>query len=67
MLMGSDMFYTDVAEVAAAVNARKPGLASTVRFGGLQLTACNWHPSLADDPRLADLLAPAVKQAAGWK
>jgi hypothetical protein len=61
------MFFADVEQVAAEVNARTPALATTVKFGGLELTACNWHPSLADDRKLADLLAPAVKRAAGWK
>lgn len=67
VLMGSDMFFADVGQVAAEVNARKAGLAAPLEFGGLELTACNWHPSLADDRKLADLLAPAVKQAGGWK
>jgi hypothetical protein len=38
-----------------------------LEFGGLELTACDWHPSLADDRKLADMLIPAVENVAGWK
>lgn len=67
VLMGSDMFFADVGQVAAEANARAPGLATPVKFGGLELTACNWHPSVRDDRTLAGLLAPLLKQVAGWK
>lgn len=67
VLMGSDMFFADVGQVAVAVNARAPGLATPVKFGGLELTACNWHPSVRDDRTLAASLAPVVKQVSGWK
>jgi lysophospholipase L1-like esterase len=67
VLMGSDTFFGEVQQVAADVNRISPGLATPLEFGGLELTACDWHPSLADDRKLADLLAPVVMQAAGWK
>ena len=67
VLMGSDLFFADVRQVAAEVNAHTAGLVTTMKFGGLELTACNWHPSVRDDRTLADQLAPVVKQAAGWK
>jgi lysophospholipase L1-like esterase len=67
VLMGSGQFSGDVQKVASAVNAALPGLVTTLEFGNLELTACNWHPSLADDRKLANTLAPLVRQAAGWK
>jgi lysophospholipase L1-like esterase len=67
VLMASDQFFDDVERVAVAVNTTSPGLATTLKFGNLELTACNWHPSLADDRKLANMLAPLVQQAAGWK
>ena len=67
VLMGSDAFFGDVTQVAADVNKSSPTLATTLQFGGLELTACDWHPSLADDRKLANQLAPIVRQVAGWK
>jgi lysophospholipase L1-like esterase len=67
VLMGSDLFFRDVEKVAAEVNEGSAGLVQTLEFGGLELTACDWHPSLADDRKLADMLIPAVENVAGWK
>lgn len=61
ILMGSDPFWGEVEQVAAAVNAAAPGRVRTLRFGNLELTGCNYHPSLADDRRLADQLAAAIE------
>jgi hypothetical protein len=60
ILMGSDEFIAQVRAVAADVNGDAPGLATVVRFGGLELTGCDWHPSVADDAKLADLLATTI-------
>lgn len=67
VLMGSDLFFNDVEQVAAEANKGSTRLVATLEFGGLELTACDWHPSLADDRKLADLLAPAVEKVTGWK
>lgn len=32
----------------------------------LQGTGCDWHPSVAEDQRMADVLVPVVKQKLGW-
>jgi lysophospholipase L1-like esterase len=56
ILMGSDAFIEEVRQVAAAVNrdGRRP--VTTLRFGELELTGCDWHPSLEDHRRLAAAL-----------
>jgi len=58
VLMGSDAFYDLVSEVATTLNA--PARVATVRFGGLAVTGCDYHPSLADHQGLADLLQTAL-------
>jgi lysophospholipase L1-like esterase len=65
ILMGSDEFIAEVRAVAADVNRDAPGLATVIRFGGLELTGCDWHPSVADDARLADLLARTIDSIPG--
>ncbi|MEI9927293.1 MAG: SGNH/GDSL hydrolase family protein [Sphingomonas sp.] len=62
ILMGSDAFYADVQAVAAAVNAHAVVPVIAVRFGPLELTGCNYHPSLKDHQALADLLQRTVEQ-----
>ena len=32
----------------------------------LQGTGCDWHPSAAEDQRMADVLVPVIKQKLGW-
>lgn len=61
ILMGSDAFFADVQQVAAELNREAAGRVATVRFGGLELTGCDWHPSLADNRRLADLVAETAE------
>jgi lysophospholipase L1-like esterase len=65
ILMGSDEFIADVRAVAASVNRDAPGVATVILFGGLELTGCDWHPSLADDRKLADLLAGTIDSIPG--
>lgn len=64
VLMGSDAFFPEVEQVAATLNAAMPGRVTTLRFQGLDLQGCDWHPSLADNRRLADLLIG--RSAAVW-
>jgi lysophospholipase L1-like esterase len=56
VLMGSDAFYGEVEQVAKSLNAGAKRPVVTVRFGELELTGCDYHPSLADHRSLADLL-----------
>lgn len=60
ILMGSDVFYGDVTRVAGALDKAAPGRVSAVHFTGLELGGCDWHPSLADHQRLADLLQAEI-------
>ncbi len=54
LLMGAANFIADVRAVAAATNVK------AVEVPTLALTACNFHPSLADQRRMADLVEEAV-------
>ena len=65
ILMGSDQFIADVRAVAAQVNNRVSGLATPVQVTGLELTGCDWHPSVADSVKLADLLATTIESLPG--
>jgi lysophospholipase L1-like esterase len=56
VLMGSDAFYGEVEQVAESLNRAAKRPVVTVRFGELELTGCDYHPSLADHRALADLL-----------
>jgi lysophospholipase L1-like esterase len=60
VLMGSDLFYPEVEKVAAAFGKAEAGRIVTLRFDGLDYAGCHSHPSLADDRKLADLLAAAI-------
>jgi lysophospholipase L1-like esterase len=67
ILMGSDLFYRDVVQVAAALNATRPGRVTTLHFGGLAFAGCDAHPSLADHRVMAGLLRGAVQRSGlGW-
>ncbi len=54
VLMGSDAFYDLVSEVATTLN--DPARIATARFGGLAVTGCDYHPSLADHEAMAKLV-----------
>ena len=60
ILMGSDVFYPDVAHIADVLGKAAPGRVSAVHFAGLDLGGCDWHPSLRDHQRLADLLQAEI-------
>lgn len=55
VLMGAENFYADVAAVAQATGV------TAVKVPTLEMTGCNWHPSLKDHRTMADLLAAALK------
>jgi len=66
LLMGSDEFIDDVRQVAGLLR-QSPGVhVKAVRFGELDLQGCDWHPSLADHRRLAQLLEPEVAALRPW-
>ena len=60
ILMGSDNFIADVDQVAAALRETAPGRVSTIHMPSLELTGCDWHPSLKDDQHLADLVQAEI-------
>jgi lysophospholipase L1-like esterase len=67
VLMGSPDFYGDVQAVAAALDARRAGLATPLLFDGLARDGCDSHPSLADHRLLARLVKGAIDRIKpGW-
>lgn len=54
VLMGAENFYADVAAVAEATGA------TPVKVPALEMTGCNWHPSLKDHRVMADLVLRAI-------
>ncbi|MEP9359219.1 SGNH/GDSL hydrolase family protein [Sphingomonas sp. KR3-1] len=54
LLMGAENFHADVAAVAAATGV------TAVKVPALEMTGCNWHPSLKDHRTMADLLQAAI-------
>jgi lysophospholipase L1-like esterase len=68
LLMGHDPFFADVEQVAAELNRTAARPVITLHYGDLELTGCDWHPSLADHRALADLLGAAVGRIDGlWE
>ncbi|MEO5772671.1 MAG: SGNH/GDSL hydrolase family protein [Sphingomicrobium sp.] len=66
ILMGSDQFIDQVRQVASLLQ-RDPALSvQVVRFGELDLAGCDWHPSLVDHRKLADLLDQEIKRLRIW-
>lgn len=58
VLMEGETFAADVDAVAKQIASAR---VTTVRFGGLDLSGCDWHPSLKDDERLAGLIEPLLR------
>lgn len=56
VLMGAENFYADVAAVA------KETRVTAVQVPKLEMTGCNWHPSLKDHRTMADLLAATLRR-----
>ena len=61
ILMASEGFFADVAQIAAALN-RAALRVSTLHYGGLDRLGCDSHPSLKDHERLAGLLQPEIER-----
>jgi lysophospholipase L1-like esterase len=66
VLMGSDAFYPDVERIAATVNDQTPGKVTTLFFGDLDRMGCDYHPSLADDAKLATLIEGHIDGLGVW-
>ncbi|KQS54081.1 hypothetical protein ASG17_13210 [Brevundimonas sp. Leaf363] len=66
VLMGSDAFYADVERIAATVNEAAPGKVTTLQFGDLDRMGCDYHPSLADDAKLAALIEAHMDGLGVW-
>ena len=60
ILMGGPTFAGEVVQIVAALNAASPGLAVAAPYDGLDLMACDGHPSLADEDRLAATVEAAI-------
>jgi lysophospholipase L1-like esterase len=66
ILMGSDAFIDDVRQIASLLRL-SPGVAvRAVQFSELDLMGCDWHPSLADHRKLAELLQQDIAEAKIW-
>lgn len=61
LLIAGDSFAADVEEVVKTVDASAPGLVTPVRITGMDLGACHWHPSVADQRMMADKLEAAAR------
>lgn len=59
VLMAADAFLPDVQAVAAAVK----GPVTLVHTPAMELTACDWHPSLKDQQAMADAVAKVIAPA----
>ena len=57
------------AQSVAAARGGDGGKVAVVDLGSqdaLKGTGCDWHPSVAEDQRMADVLVPIVRQKLGW-
>jgi lysophospholipase L1-like esterase len=61
ILMGSDAFIDEVRQVAAAIGKAGGREVRALRFGELENTGCNYHPSMKDHEALAALLEQALR------
>ena len=66
ILMGSDLFYPEIQNVAEAVNRGSTVPVSTVHIGTMELQACDYHPSLADDKLMARLIDSEIQRLGVW-
>ena len=62
ILMGSDLFYDQVEQIAATLNRDAHQRVATLHFSGLEMTGCDYHPSLKDDRTLAASLQAVLDQ-----
>lgn len=60
ILTGADLFFADVAAVAARLQSSLGTRVRMLRITGFELTGCQGHPSLADHRRMAALVGGAL-------
>ena len=63
VLMGSEQFYPQVQQVAAALQRGGIKRVTTLQFTGLDHGGCDFHPSLQDDRKLAQMIEQAIDAA----
>jgi lysophospholipase L1-like esterase len=66
ILLGSDLFYAELQKVAAALNKGAAPPVSTVQVAGMDLQACDWHPSLSDHQLMAGLVDKEIQRLGVW-
>ena len=66
ILMGSEEFHDQVAQVAASLAGELSGRVVTLRFAGLDKAGCHYHPSLADNRLLAGLVEAEINRLIAW-
>ena len=62
ILLGSDQFYDQVQQIAATLNQGAHNPVTTLHYGGLDLTACNYHFLVKDDRTIAASLQALLDQ-----
>ena len=62
ILMGSDLFYDQVEQIAATLNKDGHHPVITLQFGGLDMDGCHFHPSVKDDKTVAAALQALIGQ-----
>jgi lysophospholipase L1-like esterase len=62
ILMGSDLFYDQVQQIAATLNQNARNPVITLHFGGLDMDGCHFHPSVKDDKTEAAALQTLIGQ-----
>src|SRR3546814_16333707 len=62
VLMGSDLFFPEVAAVAAMLRTGLPDRVTTLHFTGLAFGCCHAHPSLASPRRTAYQLVRVLQR-----
>jgi lysophospholipase L1-like esterase len=68
LLVGQNSFFPEVEQVAATLNGDGSRPVATLRYGELEKTGCDWHPSLADHRALAELVLAAIGRIDGlWR
>ncbi|WP_448660019.1 SGNH/GDSL hydrolase family protein [Sphingomonas sp. CJ99] len=60
VLLGGDSFYDQVEQVAATLAGALPGRVVTRHVTGLEMTGCHYHPSVADNAKMAELVRGAL-------
>ena len=62
LLMAPESFRSEVDAVAATLNAGAAKPVGVVPLPALELTGCDWHPSLKDHRLMADLVASGIEK-----